>query len=109
MAKKKAKKSTLSAAGRKTMTVKDSAGNTYTVTNIQPKARVSARSSKFVNFGAKEKEKSAPLPTSCHYSRNAAKDVASQMRKRNVKARVVTSGKYFCVYTVGKCKKGTSI
>lgn len=107
MAKKKVKKSTLSAAGRQKMIVTDSAGVQYTVTNIQPKARVSARTSKFVNFGAKEK--AAPLPTSCHYSRNAAKNAAETLRARKVKARVVTSGKYFCVYTVGKCKKGTSI
>lgn len=107
MAKKKAKKSTLSAAGGRRMTVKDSAGVTYTVTNIQPKARNVARTSKFVNFGGKEEK--APLPTSCHYSKNAAKNAAETLRARKVKARVVTSGKYFCVYTVGKCKKGTSI
>jgi hypothetical protein len=104
---KKAKKTKTSAAGRRTMTVTDKEGVTYTVTNIRPKARTTARTSSFVNFGGKEKQ--APLPTSCHYSRNAAKESASKLRDRNVKARVVTSGKYFCVYTVGKCKKGSSI
>ena len=105
--KKKAKKTTLKAAGGSRVTMTDKFGNTYTVSNVRPKARTVSTTSKFVNFGGKEK--TAPLPLSCHYSRSAAKDSASKLRTKNVKARVVTSGKYFCVYTVGKCKKGTSI
>jgi hypothetical protein len=113
MAKKKSSpKTKFKAAGTKarTVTAYDSTGQSYKlVVTPKPlkKLRAAARPSSFVNFGGKEKQ--APLPTSCHYSRNAAKESASKLRDRNVKARVVTSGKYFCVYTVGKCKKGSSI
>ena len=97
-------------AKARTVTTYDNEGNAYKVV-VSPKpmkqTRTVSRTSKFVNFGGKEKQ--APLPTSCHYSRNSAKESAKKLRDKNVKARVVTSGKYFCVYTVGKCKKGSSI
>lgn len=109
MAKKKVtkpKKLVWSAAGTKAKKiVYDSEGTAYTVTNIKPK--VGFKRSEVRPPSVKKSE--APLPTSCHYSRNAAKVAAEKLRVKKVKARVVTSGKYFCVYTVGKCKKGTSI
>lgn len=44
------------------------------------------------------------LPESCHLSKDAAKNSAEKLRLKGIKARVVSSGKYQCVYTVGKCK-----
>ena len=44
------------------------------------------------------------LPESCHTSKTAAKTAATKLRARGIKARVVSSGKFQCVYTVGKCE-----
>lgn len=51
-------------------------------------------------------EKAAPLPESCHFTRAAAKKAADVLRVKKIKSRVVTSGQFFCVYSVGKCRKG---
>jgi hypothetical protein len=58
---------------------------------------------------AKAVEKAAPLPESCHYSRTAATKAADVLRDKKIKSRVVTSGQFFCVYSVGKCRKGTLV
>lgn len=60
------------------------------------------------NFAAAP-EKAAPLPESCHYSRTAATKAADALRVKKIKSRVVTSGQFFCVYSVGKCRKGTLV
>jgi hypothetical protein len=54
-------------------------------------------------------EKAAPLPESCHYSKSAANKAADLLRVKKIKSRVVTSGQFFCVYSVGKCRKGTLV
>jgi hypothetical protein len=54
-------------------------------------------------------EKAAPLPESCHYSKSAAVKAADVLREKKIKSRVVTSGQFFCVYSVGKCRKGTLV
>lgn len=54
-------------------------------------------------------EKRAPLPESCHFSRTAATKAADILRVKKIKSRVVTSGKFFCVYSVAKCRKGTLV
>lgn len=51
----------------------------------------------------------APLPESCHYTKTAAKNAAEKMRDKKIKARVVTSGSYYCVYTVNKCRGGKKV
>lgn len=54
-------------------------------------------------------EKAAPLPESCHFTKSAAKKAADVLREKKIKSRVVTSGQFFCVYSVGKCRKGTLV
>lgn len=54
-------------------------------------------------------EKNAPLPESCHYSKSAAVKAAGELRTKKIKSRVVTSGQFYCVYSVGKCRKGTLV
>jgi hypothetical protein len=78
---------------------------TYQGMKVKPKASLRRR---VTSDGAMKevRERLAPLPESCHYTKTGAQRSAESLRKRGVKARVVTSGKYLCVYTVGKCKKG---
>jgi len=72
---------------------------------MKPKA--SLRRTVTSNTAVREvREKLAPLPESCHYTKTGAQRSAEKLRKNGVKARVVSSGRYQCVYTVGKCKKG---
>ena len=100
------------ATRKKTTTRKKSTGysagsgkTTYGGMKVKPKASLRRR---VTSDGAvKEvRERLAPLPESCHYTKTGAQRSALTLRKRDVKARVVTSGKFFCVYTVGKCSKG---
>lgn len=56
-----------------------------------------------------KKTTTAPLPESCHYTKTAANKAADVLRDKKIKSRVVTSGKFFCVYSVGKCRKGTLV
>jgi len=65
---------------------------------ITPKAAAAAAADKV--------EKKAPLPESCHFSKSAAQKAADVLREKKIKSRVVTSGQFFCVYSVGKCRKG---
>jgi hypothetical protein len=51
-------------------------------------------------------EKAAPLPESCHYSKSAANKAADVLRVKKIKSRVVTSGKFFCVYSVRRAWAG---
>ncbi len=51
----------------------------------------------------------APLPESCHYTKTAANKAADVLRDKKIKSRVVTSGQFYCVYSVGKCRKGTLV
>jgi len=93
---------------KKSTTSKWSAGSgktTYQGMKVKPKASLRRRVATDT-YGREAREKLAPLPESCHYTKTGAQRSAESLRKRGVKARVVTSGKYLCVYTVGKCKKG---
>lgn len=56
-----------------------------------------------------KKTKNAPLPESCHYTKGAAVKAADVLRVKKIKSRVVTSGQFYCVYSVGKCRKGTLV
>lgn len=72
---------------------------------MKPKA--SLRRTVTTNTALREtRERLAPLPESCHYTKAGAQRSAEKLRKNGVKARVVSSGRYKCVYTVGKCSKG---
>jgi len=93
---------------KKTTTSTWSSGSgktTYKGVKVKPKASLRRR---VTSDGVMKevRERLAPLPESCHYTKTGAQRSAESLRKRGVKARVVTSGKYLCVYTVGKCKKG---
>jgi hypothetical protein len=100
------------ATRKKTTTRKKSTGFsagtgkvTYGGMKVKPKASLRRR---VTSDGAVKavREKLAPMPESCHYTKTGAQKSADALRKRGVKARVVTSGKYLCVYTIGKCRKG---
>ena len=56
-----------------------------------------------------KKRTTAPLPESCHYTKGAAEKAADVLRVKKIKSRVVTSGQFYCVYSVGKCRKGTLV
>ena len=74
---------------------------------IKPKASLRRRTGATLDpYGREAREKLAPLPESCHYTKSGAKRSADKLRANGVKARVVSSGRYQCVYTVGKCSKG---
>lgn len=93
------------AARKKTSTSSFSAGSGRVSTaygTVRPKTRRRKTTSDPAN-------KLAPLPESCHYSRSAAKKAADALREKKIKSRVVTSGQFFCVYSVGKCRKGTLV
>ncbi|NDD83718.1 hypothetical protein EBZ38_05460 [bacterium] len=68
---------------------------------VTPKAAAAAAAAK--------EEKKAPLPESCHFTKTAAQKAADVLREKKIKSRVVTSGQFFCVYSVGKCRKGTLV
>jgi hypothetical protein len=98
MATKKRTKSLYSAGTGKT---------TYGGMTVKPKAKL--RRSGTVLPKSPKVEKKAPLPESCHFSKSAAQKAADALREKKIKSRVVTSGQYYCVYSVGKCRKGTLV
>jgi hypothetical protein len=77
---------------------------TYGGMRVKPKAKL-RRSGTVIP----KVEKRAPLPESCHFTEGAAKNAAKSLRLKKIKSRVVTSGQFFCVYSIGKCRKGTLV
>ena len=91
---------------KKTVTYKAGTGKIKTKAGVM-KPKASSRRVVSKSTAVREtREKLAPLPESCHYTKSGAKRSADKLRANGVKARVVSSGRYQCVYTVGKCSKG---
>ena len=96
---KTTKKKTAWSAGSTGTKMKSTARKTKSGTAYKKKPTAAERRS-----GTGATEKRAPLPVSCHYTKTAAQREAKGLREGGVKARVVSSGKNFCVYTVERCK-----
>jgi hypothetical protein len=99
------------AAKKKTLTDKQYAEYLSMLSNRQYNAIQKRKSTTTAKKTVSRKtvSKQAPLPESCHYSKSAAGKAADVLREKKIKSRVVSSGKFFCVYTVGKCRKGTLV